>query len=117
MGAPNGFGSKKSRKNDQNFPNFFFRKKEYKSSPETQFHQKRPHRTDCRLKIARHENSTVPENGTNSSVKIGPCGSILKRSSSPSASLFKFGTDFKQHEKNNHDELEQSEHSIQKEIF
>ena len=27
MVAPNGFGSKKSRKNDQNFPNFFFRKK------------------------------------------------------------------------------------------
>ena len=30
MAAPNGFGSKQIRKNDQNFPNFFFRKKEYK---------------------------------------------------------------------------------------
>ena len=27
MAAPNGFGSKKSRKNDQNFPNFFLSEK------------------------------------------------------------------------------------------
>ena len=67
MAAPNGFGSKKSRKNDQNFPNFIFRKIEHKTSSETKFHQKRPHRTDFRLKIARHENFTSSENGTNSS--------------------------------------------------
>ena len=66
MSSANGFGSKKSRKNDQNFPNFFSRKKEYKSSPETQFHQKRPHRTDFRLKTARHEKITSSENGPNS---------------------------------------------------
>ncbi len=30
MVAPNGFGSKKSRKNDQNFPNFFSEKKNIK---------------------------------------------------------------------------------------
>ena len=72
MAAPNGFGSKKSRKNDQNFPNFFFRKKDYKSSPETQFHQKRPHRTDFRLKTARHEKITSSESGLNSSsMRIG----------------------------------------------
>ena len=41
----------------------------------------------------------------------------LKTSSSPSSSLFKFGTNFRQHEKNNHEELEQSEHNIRKEIF
>ena len=64
MAAPNGFGSKKSRKNDQKFPNFFFRKKEYKKDLETQFHQNRPHRTDFRLTIARHENFTSSENGT-----------------------------------------------------
>ena len=71
MAAPNGFGSKKSRKNDQNFPNFFFRKKEYKSSPETQFHQKRPPRTDFRLKTARHEKITSSESGLNSNVISG----------------------------------------------
>ena len=68
MAAPNGFGSKKSRKIDQNLPNFFFRKKEYKTGLETQFHQNRPHRIDFRLKIARHENFTSSENGTNSRV-------------------------------------------------
>ena len=67
MAAPNDFGSKKSRKNDQNFPNFFFRKKEYKTGLETQFHQNRPHRTDFRLKIARHEYFTSSENVINSS--------------------------------------------------
>ena len=67
MAAPNGFGSKKSRKNDQNFPNFFFQKIKHKTSSDTQFHQKRPHRTDFRLKIARHENFTSSENGINSS--------------------------------------------------
>ena len=54
MAAPNGFGSKYDRKIDQNLPNFFFRKKEYKTGLETQFHQNRPHRTDFRLKTARH---------------------------------------------------------------
>jgi hypothetical protein len=67
MAAPNGFGSKKSRKNDKNFPKFFFRKIDYKTSSETQFHQKRPHRSDFRSKTARHEKSTAPESGTNSS--------------------------------------------------
>ena len=66
MGAPNGFGSKKSRKNDQNFPNFFFRKKEYKPSPETQFHQKRSKTRNFSSITARHKKSTVPENGPNS---------------------------------------------------
>jgi len=42
---------------------------------------------------------------------------ILKRSSRPSPPLFKFGTDFKEYEKNNREELEQSEHGIRKEIF
>ena len=70
MAAPNGFGSKKSRKNDQNFPNFFFRKKEYKKGLETQFHQNRPHRTDFRLKIARHEKITSSENGGNSNIAL-----------------------------------------------
>ena len=49
---------------------FFFRKKEYKSSPETQFHQKRPHRTDFRLKTARHEKITSSENGLNSNTLL-----------------------------------------------
>ena len=66
MAAPNGFGSKKSRKNDQNFPNFFFRKKEHKTSLETQFHQKRTKTRDFSSITARHEKSTVPENGPNS---------------------------------------------------
>ena len=64
MAAPNGFGSKYDRKIDQNLPNFFFRKKEYKTGLETQFHQNRPHRTDFRLKIARHEKITSSENDT-----------------------------------------------------
>ena len=72
MSSANGFGSKKSRKNDQNFTNFFFRKKEYKSSPEIQFHQKRPHRTDFRLKRARHEKITAPESGLNSKLSFVP---------------------------------------------
>ena len=63
MAAPNGFGSKKSRKNDQNFPNFFFRKKEYKTSPETQFHQKRPKTRNLSSITARHEKFTVAQNG------------------------------------------------------
>ena len=67
MTAPNDFGSKYGRKIDHNLPNFFFRKKEFKTSPETQFHQNHPHKTDFCLKIARHENSTSSENGTNSS--------------------------------------------------
>ena len=66
MAASNGFGSKKSRKNDQNFPNFFFRKKEHKTSLETQFHQKRTKTRDFSSITARHEKSTVPENGPNS---------------------------------------------------
>ena len=71
MAAPNGFGSKYDRKIDQNLPNFFFRKKEDKTGLETQFHQNRPHRTDFRLKIARHENFTSSENGGNSSKDHG----------------------------------------------
>ena len=39
----------------------------YMLSPETHFHQNRPHKTDSRLKIAIHENSTPSENGTNGS--------------------------------------------------
>ena len=66
MAAPNGFGSKKSRKNDQNFPNFFFRKKEHKTSLETQFHQKRTKTRDFSSITARHEKSTAPESGPNS---------------------------------------------------
>ena len=66
MAAPNGFGSKKSRKNDQNFPNFFFRKKEYKTSLETQFHQKSLKTRNFSSITARHKKSTVPENGPNS---------------------------------------------------
>ncbi len=42
---------------------------------------------------------------------------LLKRSSSPSASLFKIWQIFRDYEKNNREELEQSEHSIRKEIF
>ena len=42
---------------------------------------------------------------------------VLKRSSSPSSSLFKIWQIFSDYEKNNHEELEQSEHSIRKEIF
>ena len=68
MAASNGFGSKKSRKNDQNFPNFFFRKKEHKTSLETQFHQKRTKTRDFSSITARHEKSTAPESGPNSSV-------------------------------------------------
>ena len=41
----------------------------------------------------------------------------LERTSSPKPSLFKFGTDFQQHEKNNHEELEQSEFVIRKDTF
>ena len=67
MAASNDFSSKKSRKNDQNFPIFFFQKIEHNTSSETQFYQKRLHRTDFRLKIARHENFTSSENGINSS--------------------------------------------------
>ena len=63
MAAPNGFGSKKSRKNDQNFTNFFFQKIEHKTSLETQFHQKRTKTRDFSSITARHEKSTVPENG------------------------------------------------------
>ena len=66
MAAPNGVGIKKSRKNDQNFPNFFSRKIKNIKSSETKFHRKRSHRTDFRLKTARHEKSTAPESGTNS---------------------------------------------------
>ena len=70
MAAPNGFGSKYDRKIDQNLPNFFFRKKEYKTGLETQFHQNRPHRTDFRLKTARHEKITSSENGPNSNTCV-----------------------------------------------
>ena len=66
MAAPNGFGSKKSRKNDQNITNFFFQKIEHKTSLETQFHQKRTKIHDFSSITARHEKSTVPENGLNS---------------------------------------------------
>ena len=66
MAASNGFGSKKSRKNDQNFPNFFFRKKEHKTSLETQFHQKRTKTRNFSSITARHEKSTAPESGPNS---------------------------------------------------
>ena len=66
MGAPNSFGSKKSRKKNQNFTNFFFRKIEYKTRSGTQFHQKGPHRTDFDLPTARHENFTSSESGPNS---------------------------------------------------
>ena len=43
--------------------------------------------------------------------------SILKRSSSPSPSLFKIWQIFRDYEKNNREKLEQSEQSIRKEIF
>ena len=46
---------------------FFSEKKEYETSLETQFHQNRPHRTDFRLKTARHEKITSSESGLNSS--------------------------------------------------
>ena len=53
MAAPNGFGSKYDRKIDQNLPNFFFRKKEYKTGLETRFYQNRQFRADFRLKNAK----------------------------------------------------------------
>ena len=59
--------AKKVEKMIKIFQIFFFRKIEYKSSSETKFHQKRPHRTDFRLKTARHEKITSSENGPNSS--------------------------------------------------
>ena len=68
MAAPNGFGSKKSRKNDQNFTNFFFQKIEHKTSLETKFHQKRIKIHDFSSITARHEKSTAPQNGPNSRV-------------------------------------------------
>jgi len=70
MAAPNGFISKKSRKNDQNFTNFFFQKIEHKTSLETQFHQKRTKTRDFSSITARHEKSTVPENGLNSNAEL-----------------------------------------------
>jgi len=66
MAAPNGFISKKSRKNDQNFPNFFFQKIEHKTSLETKFHQKRTKTRDFSSITARHEKITSSESGLNS---------------------------------------------------
>ena len=63
MGAFNSFGSKKGRKQNQNFTNFLSRKIVYKPRSGTQFHQKRPHRTDFGLPTARHENFTSSESG------------------------------------------------------
>ena len=70
MAAPNGFISKKSRKNDQNFTNFFFQKIEHKTSLETQFHQKRTKIHDFSSITARHEKSTAPQNGLYSSLNF-----------------------------------------------
>ena len=58
--------AKKVEKMIKIFQIFFFQKIELKTGLETQFHQNRSHRTDFRLKIARHENFTSSENGTNS---------------------------------------------------
>ena len=59
--------AKKVEKMIKIFQIFFFEKNKYKSSPETQLHQKRPQRTDFRLKTARHEKITSSESGLNSS--------------------------------------------------
>ena len=66
-----GLVAKKVEKMIKIFQIFFFRKIEHKTSLDTQFHQKRPHRTDFRLKPARHEKSTAPESGTNSNLRPG----------------------------------------------
>ena len=46
---------------------FFFQKIDTKKRSKTQFHKNRPKIRDFRLKLARHENFTAPENGGNSS--------------------------------------------------
>ena len=68
MGAPNDFGRKYGRKNDQNFTNVFFQKIDNKKRSETQFHKKRTKTRDFRFTTARHENSTPSESGTNSKI-------------------------------------------------
>ena len=66
MGAPNDFGSKFGRKNDQNLPNFLWKKKP-ENSPETQFHQKRSNRTDFHSYLRHGAGSTSSESGHNNS--------------------------------------------------
>ena len=58
--------AKKVEKNDHNFPNFFFRKIEHKTSSETKFHQKRTKTRDFSSITARHEKITSSESGLNS---------------------------------------------------
>ena len=65
MGAPNDFGSKFGRKNDQNLTNFFFSKKQPESNPETQFHQKRSNRTDFHSYLRHGAETTSSESGHN----------------------------------------------------
>ena len=50
-----GFGKKFGRKINENLPNFFFRKKHFKTRSETQFHQNRQIRADFRLKYVKME--------------------------------------------------------------
>ena len=73
MGAPKDFGRKCGRKNDQNLPNFFFQKIDIKKRSETRFHKNRTKTRNFNLFTARHEKSTAPESGTNSSVRAEKC--------------------------------------------
>ena len=67
VGAPNDFGRKFGRKNDQNSANFFFRKKEHKKCSETQFHQKRPYITDSSSYLRHGAGTTSSGSGHNNS--------------------------------------------------
>ena len=70
--------AKKVEKMIKIFQIFFFRKKEYKTSLETQFHQKSPKTRNFSSITARHKKSTVPENGPNSSSQTHvPCGDFV----------------------------------------
>ena len=69
MGAPNDFGSKFGRKNDQNLPNVFFQKNEPKSNPKTQFHKKRSNRTDFHSYL-RHGAGTTSSGGWHNNSKV-----------------------------------------------